>query len=254
MVAGASGADVKGVTSLQCRVVAVNGATIDFPVEMKGAGAAAAARVGTGNTPFTTVRRGRFLAGNLPNQLVFQVRSHTDEGYATATVFVEQDGMDGFPVAQGYCTNATLAPAHGAPATFGDLSETMLAAAADQRRCFLLTLKGEVSSFWMREINEQTRFEPLDALVWTSPRSSSPMAAALRAPPPYGAIPGVFFTIYGDKNAPDNPVATLVTYVDPARRLGVHLLEFTWLASRENPDQNAFGICAMRAWVGEGRP
>jgi hypothetical protein len=236
------------VTRLNCRALAANGATIDFPFELRGEGAAQQGRVAIRNIDFTAQNERRFPIGGLPNTLVFDLSALTpDAGSFHVRVSIDQQGRSGLQVAHGYCQARPIAPSRGARISFAELTDAhVVAAAAARGPCYMLTLTGEVSRFRTRIEGTNRIFEPLDALVWSGQRSVYTMGAPA-SPPRWPGDPQTYSEIFGDQdNSNANPVGYAAHQVDQSRALAVTTIIFTGLGPDPAPErQNAMSICAF---------
>lgn len=235
------------MTRLNCRAVAINGATIDFPFELQGTGDTAKARVPIGNAPFVDpLDRHFFPIRNLPNTLIFDVMPMTaNPGYFEVTLHVEQGGDQGLPVAMGYCQAGPIAASREPRVTFAQLDDALVVtAAAAHGPCYLLTLTGQVSRFRTR-IEGQTRiFEPADAVIWPGRRVS----VLGPSPPPHqrGGMP-VYVEFFDGQTPTDteSPGGLAYHQVDQARALAVSTTFF--IAPDQPPERhNALSICAIQ--------
>jgi len=229
------------VTRLHCRAIAVNGARLDFPFELRGSEGTGEARVPGRNAPFVRAADRRFVIRGLPNALVFRLRTSLG---TSVDVSLEQEGMTGFPVAVGYCGAQAWPRSRTASVGFGELHEAALVAAADGRApCAMLTKSGAVSRFRTHLEGGDRLFEPLDAIVWAGPKRSREMGAPRI--PAQGAIPIMVSAIFSDE-AGSNPTGLTIGYIDEARSLAVGTYNFNDLGVNQSGSSHAYAICAVR--------
>ncbi|HYG30903.1 MAG TPA: hypothetical protein VD887_11895 [Allosphingosinicella sp.] len=223
---------------LNCRAVAVNGATMDFPFELRGDPETGEARIASGGA------------------LIFRLSALSrDPGTYQVTLFLEQDGARSFPIAGGYCAAGAIAappprpgraPPAPARATLAQLNAATLEAAAEANLpCSMVTPDGRISRFQTYLRGPDRVFEPLDAEIWSGPRRSRDHPAP--RVPPDGSVPVVVHSIFSDGEGSVNPTGLSVGYIDPPHALAVGLHQFTYLGTGEVVEgREAFGICAFR--------
>jgi hypothetical protein len=246
-----------GVERLACRVVTVSGATLQFPVEVKGDPDTGEARIPKPSAAFVPASEERkFLIRDLPTNLFLDLfKLAGSPGHYVTTLFLEVDGRSGFPVAGGYCLPAGAKAATAVATNFGALTDEALVKAADDHQpCFLVTPMGRVSRFETYVVprgREQDRvFEPLDRIIWSARRTSP--ETGLPPAPPTGVIPVQFWSILPTPKTSPSPNGLSMGYIEPERDLAVGTLQFIELGAGGAPgDDQAFGICAIRLQRGE---
>ncbi|HEX8364438.1 MAG TPA: hypothetical protein VF702_05065 [Allosphingosinicella sp.] len=240
---------------LNCRAVAVNGATMDFPFELRGDPETGEARISRDGA-FVAAAARRFRIDGLPNTLIFRLSALSrNPGTYQVTLFLEQDGARSFPIAGGYCAAGAIAAQRPSPgrsppaqarATLAQLNAATLEAAAEAHLpCSMLTPDGRISRFQTHLSGPDRVFEPLDAEIWSGPRRSRDNPAP--RVPPDGSVPVVVHSIFSDGEGSVNPTGLSVGYIDPPHALAVGLHQFTYLGTGEGAEgREAFGICAFR--------
>jgi hypothetical protein len=230
------------VVRLNCRTVTVNGARLDFPLELRGSEEEGEARVPRRDAAFVRAADRRFMIRGLPNALGFRLM--TSLGDTSVDVYLEQGGMTGFPVAVGYCGAQAWPRSETASIDFARLDDSALVAAADGHApCAMLTKSGAVSRFRTRLEGGDRLFEPLDGLVWAGPKRSREMSA-----PPFparGAIPIELAAIFSGETE-DNPAGLTTGYIDEARSVAVGTHHFNNLGANQSGSNHAYAICAIR--------
>lgn len=237
-------------TRLHCRVVAVNGSTVDFPFEISGSGDEQRARISGPAAAFVATGARGFRIPGLTNPLLFQVNSISGAaGHFSVALRLEHDSVAGFPVAHGSCSPTAIAAPTTAPTTLSALDAGMLQrAVAAHLPCFMLTLDGRVSRFETHLVESaggmNRVFEPLDRTVWSGARTSPEMRVP--DPPVDGSVPVRVYTIFNGGDGTPNPTGLSVGYIDPDMGTAVGLLDFVSLGTGAASNRRvAHGICAI---------